>query len=64
MFFHCPKLHTARQQLEDRIGKLNWNTLLTVHAKTATQWAMAHFPLAQYDYLREDSPFYNQNAGA
>ncbi|SPJ79817.1 uncharacterized protein FTOL_08208 [Fusarium torulosum] len=64
MFFHCPDLHTARQQLVDRIGELNWNTLLTEHAKTATQWAMAHFPLAQYDYLREDSPFYNQNAGA
>lgn len=59
MFFHCPELHTARMQLVDRIGNLNWNTLLTVHAKTATQWAMAHFPLEQYDYLRQDSPFYN-----
>ena len=58
MFFHCPNLSTARRQLVDVIGELNWNTLLTVHAKTATQWAMVHFPLGQYDFVCEDSPFY------
>ncbi|KAL6925332.1 hypothetical protein FSST1_002606 [Fusarium sambucinum] len=61
MFMRCPELDGARQKLVDRIGALDWNTLLTVHAKLATQWAMVYFPLgAQYDHIREDSPFYDR----
>ncbi|KAF5230080.1 hypothetical protein FAUST_10006 [Fusarium austroamericanum] len=65
LFFHCPELYNARQKLVDRIGRLDWDTLLTVHAELATQWAMAHFPLGfQYDYIREDSPFYDRHTSA
>ncbi|KAF4988222.1 hypothetical protein FGRMN_9892 [Fusarium graminum] len=64
MFFHCPNLDAARQQLVDSLFVLNWKTLLTTHAKVATQWAMVHFPLAQYDYVREDSPFYTRSTDA
>ncbi|RGP71680.1 glycoside hydrolase family 55 [Fusarium longipes] len=58
MFFHCPNLDAARKRLVSYIGKLDWRTLLTVHAKTATEWAMVYFGLAQYDYILEDSRFY------
>ncbi|RGP57767.1 zinc knuckle [Fusarium sporotrichioides] len=61
MFFHCPELDTARQKLVNRIGRLDWNSLLTDHAKLATQRPMVYFPLdSQYDYIREDSPFYDR----
>ncbi|KAG8349237.1 hypothetical protein FVEN_g12537 [Fusarium venenatum] len=65
MFFHCPELDSARQKLVDCIGRLDRDTLLTVHAKPATQWAMVFFPLgSQYDNIREDSPFYDRHASA
>ena len=58
VLFQCPDLDGPRQKLVDIIGPLQWTTLFTTHAKTLTQWAMVYLPLAQYDYAREESPFF------
>jgi len=58
MLFHCPDLDTGRQKLINVVGRMQWTTLLTTYAKVTTQWAMVYFPLAQYDIVREDSPFF------
>ncbi|KLO87799.1 uncharacterized protein LW93_15050 [Fusarium fujikuroi] len=63
MFMHCSDLHSARLRLIERIGALNWKTLLTTHLKFAVDWAMAYFNLGQFKIAKADSMFYIPNEG-
>ncbi|KAG5811509.1 hypothetical protein H9Q74_005026 [Fusarium xylarioides] len=58
LFMHCSDLHSARLRLIERIGALDWKTLLTKHLKFAVDWAMVYFNLGQFAIAQADSMFY------
>ncbi|KAF5586594.1 uncharacterized protein FSUBG_12104 [Fusarium subglutinans] len=63
LFMHCSDLHAARLRLIERIGALNWKTLLTTHLKFAADWAMVYFNLGQFVFAQADSMFYIPDRG-
>ncbi|TXC06456.1 hypothetical protein FocTR4_00010719 [Fusarium oxysporum f. sp. cubense] len=63
LFMHCSDLHSARLRLIERIGALNWKTLLTTHLKFAVDWAMVYFNLGQFAIAQADSMFYIHGGG-
>lgn len=63
LFMHCSDLHSARLRLIERIGALDWKTLLTKHLKFAVDWAMVYFNLGQFAIAQADSMFYSPAGG-
>lgn len=63
LFMHCSDLHSARLRLIERIGALNWKTLLTTHLKFAVDWAVVYFNLGQFAIAQADSMFYIHGGG-
>ncbi|KAF4500969.1 Zinc knuckle [Fusarium agapanthi] len=63
LFMHCSDLHSARLRLIERIGALDWKTLLTKHLKFAVDWAMVYFNLGQFAIAQADSMFYMPAGG-
>jgi hypothetical protein len=63
LVMHCSDLHSARLRLIERIGALNWKTLLTTHLKFAVDWAMVYFNLGQFAIAQADSMFYVEGGG-
>ncbi|KAF4955000.1 hypothetical protein FSARC_11969 [Fusarium sarcochroum] len=64
MFTQCPELRAARRQLQEKIGHLKFDKLLTGNTAVVSDWALTYLKLDQFVFPRLDSRFRDIKVGA
>jgi hypothetical protein len=52
----CPLLHEARKDLQEFLGHLDLEKMLTVDARVVVNWAIQHWNLAQFNWMNKHMP--------